>query len=242
MDHEEMRFEEFLAARMREKGVSMKRLGEITGIAPAHLENLLRGSFEAMPSAPYFRGYVIRVGKALDFDGEEWWKKIKSGERVKDAGPSDMLPRNRFIKKEMPKTPIIFGIVAVFMLIYALFQFQRIAGRPSLTVTNPPASPFTSESNTFTITGKVANADSLSLNGDMITINADGTWQKGVLLQSGVNTFAITAKKFLGGEANVNEEIIYESASTGASSPSSNARYPTIHVSTGTPATGTFFN
>lgn len=242
MDREDVRLEEIIAARMREKGVTLKHLGELTGIAPTHLENLLRGNFGDMPSMPYLHGYVVRVGKILDFDGEEWWKKIKAGGFVKDAGSPDVLPRNRFINRKSSRTTVIIGASMALILIYAAFQFPRIAGKPLLTIIDPPATPFTAQSNTMTITGTVKNADSLTLNGDAITINPDGSWQKGVLLQGGVNTFAIVAKKFLGGETDITEEIIYEASGAGVPSASPNPAYPTIHPGTETPATGTFFN
>lgn len=241
----EMDFEEFIAARMRDKGISVKRLAEITGITPAHLENLVRGNFHEMPSVPYFRGYVMRVAKVLDFDGEAWWAKIKKETSVKNSGPSDELPRNRFIKKDIPKTWWIAGIVVVLLVIYLIIAFPRIAGKPTLTVTYPPGNPFLTMSTTLTIQGTVQNADLLYLNGEGIVIAPDGTWQKEVLIsQSEPNTFQIVAKKFLGGETDVTEQIIYEATAASSSTTSSvrGANVPMVHYETSTPATGTYFD
>ena len=69
MNPEEVSFEQFFAERIKAKGFSLKKLADVTGIAPVHIENLLRGDFGHIPSAPYFRGYLIRLGKVLDFDG-----------------------------------------------------------------------------------------------------------------------------------------------------------------------------
>src|SRR6202012_5234309 len=71
-------FEQFFADKIKERGISLKKLSEATGIAPSHIESLLRGDFESMPSAPYFHGYLLHLGAALDFDGEEWWVKLKN--------------------------------------------------------------------------------------------------------------------------------------------------------------------
>lgn len=214
MNQEYPTFQELLAARMRDKGVTLKRLAEATGIAPAHLENMLHGNFEDMPSQPYFHGYVLRVAKVLDFDGEEWWGKLKREGAVKNSGPSDALPKNRFVKKSPPKKLWIAIAVAIVVIVYLAIAFPRIVGKPVLTITSPIGNPYTSTSTTITIQGTVDNADSLSLNGDVVTIAPDGTWQKGVLLQNGLNTFAITAKKFLGQETDVTEDILYESATS----------------------------
>ena len=86
MDTEETTLEIFLRDRMKEKGVSLKKLSDITGIAVNHIENMLRGDFEHIPSTPYFRGYLIRIGEVLSFDGEAWWGKIKKEEEIKKSG------------------------------------------------------------------------------------------------------------------------------------------------------------
>jgi hypothetical protein len=88
--------------------------------------------------------------------------------------------------------------------------------------------------------GKSRNADSITLNGDPVTLAADGTWQKGVLLQNGLNTFQIVAKKFLGDESDVTEQVWYQGP-TGTPIPTNTTSTPPIHIQTNTPATGTFF-
>jgi lambda repressor-like predicted transcriptional regulator len=250
MNHDEMLFEEFLSARMREKGVSLKRLSETTGIAPKHIENMLRGNFEDMPSTPYFRGYVMRIAKVLDFDGEESWEKLKREDFIKNSGPSDALPKNRFIKKELSKKTWAIGVVVAIVVVYLIFALPRITGKPTLTIVSPPGNPYTTTLSTITIAGTVRNADSLYLVGlggdeEEITIAPDGSWQKGVLLQNGLNTFKLSAKKLLGGQTDVMEQILYEPpAGAGASSPnhgSSSVSFPTIHSVPEVPATGTFF-
>jgi hypothetical protein len=88
------------------------------------------------------------------------------------------------------------------------------------------------------LTGTVSGADSLSLVGadgeqEPIIVAADGSWQKSVLLGVGPNPFQVSAKKFLGGETSVTEQIFYQpTGSTTTTSATSSA--PTI--STTTPA------
>jgi cytoskeletal protein RodZ len=211
MEPEQLSFEEFFARKIKEKGFSLKRLSDATGIAPVHLENMLRGDFANMPSAPYFHGYLMRLGKMLDFDGEEWWVILKKEGAIKNSGETDAMPKNRFIKKAPPKFLWAIG-ATVIILIYLGFQAPRIFGKPSLALSFPASNPFTTSSSTLTITGTVQNAETLTLNGDAVTIASDGSWQKGVLLQSGLNTFQITAKKFLGSEADIVEQIVYTPA------------------------------
>lgn len=231
MNPEETSFEQFFAERIKAKGLSLKKLSDLTGITPSHLENMLRGDFANIPSAPYFRGYLMRLGKVLDFDGEAWWNRLKRD--VKNSGELDILPKNRFIKSAPPKYLWAVGAGAI-ILIYLIFQFTRIIGQPGLAITYPTQNPFTTASSTLTITGTSHDADSLSLNGDEISPAADGSWQKGVLLQNGLNTFQVTAKKLLGGETDIIQQVWYQAPGITTSSA------PTIPAETTPPASSSF--
>jgi cytoskeletal protein RodZ len=214
MNPNEISFEQFFAEKIKERNISLKKLSEVTGIAPAHIENLLRGDYGSMPSAPYFHGYLLHLGATLDFDGEEWWAKLKREGVVRNSGELDTLPRNRFIKQSPPKYLWAIGVAAI-VLIYLAFQAPHILGRPSLTVTAPDQNPYTTSSSTFVLEGTVKNADSLYLNGSQeITVASDGSWQETVLLGAGPNPFKISAKKFLGGETDITEQIVYAGGNT----------------------------
>ncbi len=225
-DHEnEMSFQEFLAERLRSKGISLKKLSEITGIAPVHLANLFHGNFSDMPSKPYLHGYLIRIGRTLDFDGEEWWEKLGQEDTMKDAGVSDELPRNRFVRSRVPKSAWIAAVFIVILAGYFIFAFPYIFGKPILAVTYPTENPYVTPSSTLTIQGTVRNADALYLvsNGssssEEIIIAPDGSWEKGVTLGEGPNSVVISAKKFLGGETNVTQEVIYTPLSVSGTLP-----------------------
>lgn len=239
MPSSDLTFEQFFAEKIKERGVSLKKLSEMTGIAPAHIENLLRGDFENMPSAPYFHGYLLRIGEALGFDGEEWWVRLRKEGVVKNSGELDTLPRNRFIKQSPPNYLWWIG-AGVIVLIYLAFQAPHIFGNPVLTVLSPSANPYITGSSTMTLAGTVSDANSLYLvsadgEEEQIIIAADGSWQKGVLLGAGPNSFEILAKKFLGGATSVTEQIFYQ-VSGGGSSPTSTAS-STPNMTTSPPST-----
>jgi cytoskeletal protein RodZ len=223
MSPNDLPFEQFFAEKIKERGVSLKKLAEMTGIAPAHIESLLRGDFENMPSAPYFHGYLMHLGAILDFDGEEWWIKLKKEGVIKNSGELDTMPRNRFIKQSPPKYLWWIG-AGIIVLIYLAFQAPRIFGKPTLVVISPDASGKVTTSSTFTLSGTVTGADSLSLVGadgeqEPIIVAADGSWQKSVLLGVGPNPFQISAKKFLGGETSATEQIFYQPTGSTTTTP-----------------------
>jgi cytoskeletal protein RodZ len=219
-------FQAFFAAKLKERGVTLKKLAEATGITPSHLESLAHGKFEDLPSSPYLHGYIIRLGKALDFDGEMWWDRIKKEGLVKNSGPTDALPSNRFLKQS-PTRFIWVGVVIALILIYLAFQLPIIFSKPTITIDFPAQNPYTTSSSTLTLEGTVTGANSLALNGDTVTIAPDGSWQETVLLQNGPNTFDISAKKLLSGEADVTEQIFYDAGSPANASSTASSTPPT---------------
>jgi transcriptional regulator with XRE-family HTH domain len=232
-------FEQFFAEKIKERGISLKKLAEMTGIAPAHIESLLRGDYENMPSAPYFHGYLMHLGAILDFDGEEWWIKLKKEGVIKNSGELDTMPRNRFIKQSPPKYLWWIG-AGIIVLIYLAFQAPRIFGKPALLVSVPNANPYVTTSSTITLSGTVTGADSLSLVGadgelEPIIIAADGSCQKSVLLDVGPNLFPISAKKFLGGETSVTEQIFYQPTGSTTTIPATSSTPSASTTPTTTP-------
>lgn len=230
-------FEQFFSERIKERGITLKKLADATGIAPMHIESLLRGDFDTLPSAPYLRGYLLRLGDELGFDGEEWWKRLRKDGTIRNySGPTDVLPRNRFIKEAPPKYLWFIGIAAV-IIIYVAFQLPRILGTPVITVAFPNANPYTTTSSTITLAGTVSNADTLYLNDTQeIPVAPDGSWQETVLLGAGPNPFKISARKFLGGERSVTENILYEPAG-GSPNAASGAGNGAVEASTSTTTT-----
>jgi len=231
-------FEQFFADRIKDKGITLKKLADVTGITPGHIESLLRGDFDNMPSAPYFRGYLLRLGEELNFDGEEWWRRMKKDGLIKNSGPADTMPHNRFLRQSPPKYLWAIGVAAL-LLIYFIFQAPRIFGKPTLTISFPDSSPYTTTSSTFILSGTVRNADALYLNDTQeIPVASDGSWQETALLGAGPNPFKITAKKFLGGETTITEQILYEPSGTPVI-PTSSVTTPTSSAPVTSTATGT---
>ena len=64
-------FPSFFNERLKERGLTLKRLSELSGISVKHLEALAAGQFDNLPPAPYLRGYLLKLGQVLGFDGND---------------------------------------------------------------------------------------------------------------------------------------------------------------------------
>ena len=93
MNPDEPTLEIFLRDRMKEKGISLKKLSDATGISINHIENMLRGDFESVPATPYFRGYLIRLGQELDFTARPGGKRSSRKKRSESRGRTTRCPK-----------------------------------------------------------------------------------------------------------------------------------------------------
>jgi hypothetical protein len=202
-------FQSFFNEKVRARGLTLKKLAEVSGIPLRHLEHLSEGYYEKLPGAPYLQGYLRALGRVLDFDAEPWQMYFRELDLVKTSGASDRLPGNRFAFRGFPKYSL-FALIGVLILIYFGLRFSQIFGKPVLSVEFPPSDQTRVEQQVISVRGKVENTDQLSVNAEPVLFGADGVWVKEISLQPGLNSIEVTARKFLGRETQVNREVIYE--------------------------------
>lgn len=205
-----MNFPFFLVQRLKEKGLSLKRLSDLTGIALKHLENLNSGNTGDLPPAPYLRGYFQKIGDILEFDGERAWKEFQFENEIQTSGSEDSLPKNRFAKSAASKKTWVISVIMVIIAVIAIFRLPSILGRPQIDIAYPSQELSGVKTSQILMRGKIEGGDKLTINHEDVIIKEDGTWQKSVFLQPGLNTIEITAKKFLGQETSILRQIIYE--------------------------------
>jgi hypothetical protein len=206
---DELNFETFLHNRLRERGMNLKRLSEVSGITLKYLEYLSRGEFSQLPPAPYVRGYLLRLGTILDFDGNAWWERLQEETSVKRAGGGDMLPRNRFAIRS-PRNIVIGAVIILIIAAYAAFRLSKLFGVPDLTVNLPSDGVQTVVVEALVISGHVENADEVSINDERVPVGEGGAWQKQVMLQPGLNTFSVKASKTLGRQRSEVRQVLYQ--------------------------------
>lgn len=207
-----MDFGSFLNDKLRERGMNLKKLSELTGIAPNHLENLGEGNWSVMPPAPYVYGYLKKIGRVLDFDPEEWWTELKQSGLIKNPSFFDEPTPNRYhrLPKISARNVWLLATVIVFLFAYLGLRFSKILGDPILSVAYPDQNVVVVQTETIDIRGTMKNGDKLTLNGEIMALSADGSWQKNVTLKPGLNTIEMTASKFMGREIKIVRQVFYE--------------------------------
>lgn len=202
-------FANFLNQRMKERGSTPKRLSELTGISVKHVEALRHADTDSLPSAPYVRGYLLKIGEALEFDANGWWERIKEESAVEELGPANEMPKNRFAQKSA-RAYILGGALGLAVLLYLGFRASAIIGKPIIEIDSPRDQMSTIDANWAALKGTVRNSDSFKINGEPVAIGTDGQWQKTVTLEPGINTIEFDAQKFLGRETKIVRQIVYQ--------------------------------
>lgn len=206
---EDLDFKAFFNEKVRARGLTLKKLSDLSGIAVQHLENMSHGRYEKLPPAPYLRGYLRTLGHILDFDAQVWRDYFEESGIVRVSGERDRLPRNRFAVESFRRYALI-SILILTLCGYIVFRFSAIIGRPNLVVTNPNETIAQTRNDTYTVRGTANRSDGIMINGESVIPDEFGAWQKEIALQPGINVVEVKAKKFLGTEAIVTRQLIYE--------------------------------
>lgn len=199
-----------LIEAMKIKGFSLEKLAQTTGVSDRFIEYLLGEKFDQLPSSPYMHGYILKIGEALDLDGERLWREFfKNSKVVRTSGASDALPGNEVHKKRINKKVTAIIVFIVIALSYITFRIQTYFGEPYFILENLTDNMIVTEQS-FTIKGKINTRDQIMLNGEQVYPNEEGVFEKKIQLQSGFNALSFKIKKFLGKEYIIDKQIFYK--------------------------------
>ncbi|MBS3903286.1 MAG: helix-turn-helix domain-containing protein [Anaplasmataceae bacterium] len=216
-NHPEAKVALIIQEGLRRKGLSLKKLSDESGIALKHLENITSGNFEKWPAAPYLRSYLLVVGDILGFDGQALWESVREEELTVASGSTDRLPRNRFAFPQLSRNYLILTGVGVIILVIFLVRLPSILGTPSLQILFPEEPLTTSSVSPIVVQGQLENGTQVTVNGQTITLQEDGSWNTEIALESGLNTVEIIGSKFLGRETKIIRQIIFDPSTASTS-------------------------
>lgn len=215
---------EVIATAMDERGVNIKKLTETTGIPERFVMFFLEGELRKLPPAPYVRGYLTKIARALDLNHDDLFNRYRGETGYTSSGSNDRLPGNRFVIQSAKKKMVVGIVVVLIAIAYLGWNAQKLIGAPSIEVTEPADDTITTTLDQVTIAGKTDVNNKLTINQEQLYLGSDGSFHKDYGLQIGLNTFEITAKKFLGREVTVVKKIILEVVEEKTTESKSNAK------------------
>ena len=218
---------ETLKDEMRAKGISAAKLCELTGITPQHINALIESDFMHLPAAPYVRGYLEKISEILEIDFDVVWRRYSRESAIKRSGEKDVLPQNRFALRSIKKSSLIIAALIIVILVIGLPALSNFFGKPSLEIISPAGDTEIVSQQSYQVRGVVQNPkDRVFINGTEVPVAPNGSFEIQKNLDPDANTFAISAKRFLGGETTITRNVFYKSTST----PSLNASSSTSSI------------
>lgn len=220
-EEERKNFANILIEAIKMKSTSVEKLSQATGIPENVIGLFINEKFDKLPAAPYVHGYLLKMSSVLGLDGEKVWKEyLSTKDEIRKSGAEDILPPNRFAIPKVNKkiAGVIIGIVLI--LTYAAFRLPSIRGTPFISFTDMPGDITVTRDQNFTIQGILKNGDTLSMNGENLTVDKNGDFEKAVVLNPGFNTFRFEATKILGKMYSTTKQVYFQFEGSSSSSPS----------------------
>lgn len=218
--HPETRVALILQEGLKRKGISIKKLSDLSGVALKHLENMMSGNVEKWPAAPYMRSYLIAIGEVLGFEGQKLWETVREEDLTIASGSADRLPRNRFAFLQINRTYLSLAALGLFVIILFLARLPSILGTPSIDLIFPQEELTTVKTSPIVVRGVLMNGTQVAINGQVIPLEENGAWSTEVELNRfGINRIEIVGSKFLGRETKVIRQVIYEPQGIETSTP-----------------------
>ncbi len=209
---------------MKDKGVTVEKLAQATGISERFINSILSDQFSNLPPAPYVHGYIVKIADFLGLDGEEIWQVyFKDSDLIKRSGQKDNLPGNRFVTGNFQRYLLIFGGIigiggVLFYFISRPLLFSNLSN--SIDLFNLSDNVVSTKEQTFVIKGRVKSNLELTINNQKVYPNKDGIFEQPVELQPGFNLIDIRLRNAVGREQVLAKQVFLESATSTKNSSS----------------------
>ncbi|MDP3015199.1 MAG: helix-turn-helix domain-containing protein [bacterium] len=205
---------EIIIEALKIRNLNTGKLSELTDIPLNYLIALSDDDLIELPSAPYIRGYLVKIADVLKIDTNlllRAYKQEISLQSLKTSGSSDKLPSNRYALNILTKKIVIVsGIILVLIIFCLIWQASGFLGVPKIEITNPPVDGAIINNQTIRLSGEVSAGDKLVINGEEVLPEENGRFEKDFSLQIGINTFELKVKRFLGKEIKIIRQVIYQ--------------------------------
>ena len=208
-----------LRAVRRTAKLSLDQVATATKISKKYIQALESGKYDELPAEVYAKGFLENYAQFLGFPVDEVLNQYKR-ERglVPKPRSSDqfVIPGQKIERSRLTITPRTLwaagALLVLFIVVsYLLTQVSVFAAPPKLEVTNPSTNS-TVNTEGVSVEGKTDPGAVLSINGQPIPTDVDGSFKEEVQLLAGTNSLRITARNKNGREKTETRSVIVQIA------------------------------
>jgi cytoskeletal protein RodZ len=206
-----LNFSQRLKKIREDSGLTLKKFAEISKIQTKYLEYLEEGRFEKLPAFVYVQGFLKKYSQIFNLPFGELISQYQA-ETGTDTSAKNLqilnlpsLPEQRAIitPKKLKWAAIIIVVLAI--LGYLVYQLDFLIAPPKL-ILQYPSQDLTINSSSINIYGQADYSSRLTINGQQIFVESDGSFSQEMNLSPGMNTLKIEATNYFG---KTNELIRY---------------------------------
>ena len=195
-----------------QKKVDIADVSRVTKIRSQILEFIEADDFRQLPSGTVARGFIRNYSEFLGLN-PEYVLAIFRRDFVENQlghivprGMADPVEKTSFWT---PRSTVIAAVTATFVLfaVYLGYQYHLLTGPPSLNLSKPQNAQIVSDPN-LEIAGKTDPEATISINGQLISLDQGGQFSFRYSLHPGSNRIVITATAKSGRIATLTRTVI----------------------------------
>lgn len=218
------------AARLRRQ-LSLEDAERLTKVKLKYLEALEEDRHDLLPTEVYSLGFLRCYGEALRLNTKKLLEQyrlerqaLKSAKKqtAQQLAPARRLSGPKFLLT--PKTLFTLGsaVLVVGLLAYIASGIHGFLAPPKLRVDEPKPDSRVAESS-LNIAGETDPAVSLTVNGELITVDPSGQFKREIALMPGLNNVELVATNRIGKETRLIRKVLADYQVTPSPSPSGEA-------------------
>ena len=181
-------------------------------INSTYIEALENGELDKLPPGFYGKNFLKKYARFLGIDHKpllNMYASLNEGKTGVDEDPFSRKKPRPYYFLIIPKIirNIIIILIAATCLLYLSFYIKQITSPPLLTIHYPPED-ISLNNSLITIKGKTDIEAEVSINGENILTEKDGSFSKELMLKHGLNSISILSQKKYSKESLVIRKII----------------------------------
>lgn len=201
-----------LLKREREKQKkTLKEVAKNTKISLKVLEALEKNDFSSLPAATFTQGFIKNYAQELGLEPQRLLAIFRRDFRQKQSKNQPLLKlETESGFRWTPKMTVMAAIILFLLLFsgYLFFQYQHFWGQPELKVFTPVQNTELQEKR-LKVEGKTDPEATVEINGEVVSLDERGNFQKEIELFEGENKILIEAISRKGKRTKIEREVYY---------------------------------
>ncbi|OGD85592.1 hypothetical protein A2164_02430 [Candidatus Curtissbacteria bacterium RBG_13_35_7] len=191
-------FGETFSSKRKSSGISIKKASKKLLIKEEHLKALENEDWQKLPETTFVKGYITSYAQFLNLDPgkmQALFRREYDEKKYSKKQESIKIQKSFFITPKRIRNLIIICAILSFVSYIAL-QYSSVLQAPDLQIINPP-DDITVSIQAVQISGKTEKETTVSIDGQFIPINEEGSFTYQYTLKEGKNVIEIIAAKRL---------------------------------------------